>query len=620
MAQHHHALNLPEVLFQIARQLDSHEDVVACSLVCKSFRASFEPYLWMNVHLEFANTKLRGTYRQDPLTRVITLPPWPVRYRQHEQGQVSLEEDRILNGLQRVAPWIRSLAVLDHSFPGQLRLGDRCTGITSLYIAGIPCDERFHETYWNDCEALLTQNSAGLRSLTLVSWTGCNGYYYDGQPLWRPLLTCVQHANLTTLRIKYGGISKRKLEAFLRIYWQLEILELMGVHIQNTPTHSSHNSPSQVGHELMFEEQVSTSVIDSLTDETSTSSSTPAIATTTTVRLPKLRELTLDMNDVDSEYQLEQILLHCPLLQILVWRTARSNSHVRRFCEYLAAQTWPCLDWIEIESGEGCTTDQEHALLLQSAPRPFRCLDANTRSLEEQTFNLYRDRGHFATLTKIDLRESMALSLPPPPGSSVITVISRRVQEVLESCPALEHMVAVILNGQDIIQGKPWVCRRLRKFEVMINMQLSDNSHTRDRKRKRFKYTDEDKRQCYQIFEQLGQLSQLTVLDMRLYWSRWIRRSGIKAISLPLRLRMGLGYLSTLRNLEVIGYHGSQEIRVGDLEWMLQHWTKLQKIQGTLSVKWSRTSEGVPDERSRLVMETLKARKWTLTGVWSDSR
>ncbi|KAG0199877.1 hypothetical protein BGX31_004192, partial [Mortierella sp. GBA43] len=149
-------------------------------------------------------------------------------------------------------------------------------------------------------------------------------------------------------------------------------------------------------------------------------------------------------------------------------------------------------------------------------------------------------------------------------------------------------------------------------FEVMISMEFSDNSHAQEGMQTRLKYTDDDKRMCRQIFERLGQLSQLAVLDMRLQQQRMTRRFGIKTSSPPLTLRMGLGYLSTLRNLKMIGYHGSQRIRLDDLEWMLEHWNKLRKILGDpdpIVVKRSRMLRGgAPDERLSLVKKALKAR------------
>ncbi|KAG0198181.1 hypothetical protein BGX31_004642, partial [Mortierella sp. GBA43] len=45
-------------------------------------------------------------------------------------------------------------------------------------------------------------------------------------------------------------------------------------------------------------------------------------------------------------------------------------------------------------------------------------------------------------------------------------------------------------------------------------------------------------------------------------------------------LGIGLEYLSTLTDLEVVSVLDHQRIRMVDIEWMLEHWPKLRKITG----------------------------------------
>ncbi|KAG0223275.1 hypothetical protein B0O80DRAFT_499702 [Mortierella sp. GBAus27b] len=620
MAQHHHALNIPEVLFRIGRHLESPDDVVACSLVCKNFHTSFEPYLWMNIHIECFNAIQKWSLRSvEPLARFVSLGPRYWEMHQKELGRTA-RQDRHLQGLQRIAPWIRALTIWEHVIPGQLKLGDQCSGINTLSITGVPHNNLFDETYWDDCEALLKQNSACLRSLTLVSWGNRYGNPFAGQPLWRPLLACAQYTNLNTLRIRTSRVTIHGWEAFLGICQQLEVLELTDMDMEDVATLLSrssgtgttshgHNSPSQIGYDLTNEEQVPTSATHTPSQGASSNWPTNTMATTSQ-RLPHLRRLILDEIDINCEHQLEQFIVHSPLLRTLIWNATFSQSCWERFCNNLAARTWPCLDWIEIKREDRPITSQEHTLLIQSAPQPLRRLDVNIRDLEEHTFNLYRERGHFRTLTNVNLARPMFTSLASSLGSSVIAVASKQVQEVLESCPMLERITAMTITAQDIIQGKPWACRRLKEFEVMINMESSGDNCAQEGKRTGIKYTKDYRTQCHQVFERLGQLKELTVLDMKLCDERRYPDLNVKFASPPLRLTMGLGHLSTLRKLEVIGYHGPQEIRLADMEWMLQHWKKLRRIiGGILSMRCSKTLEGVPDDRSRLVMKTLKAQQ-----------
>ncbi|KAI8352404.1 hypothetical protein B0O80DRAFT_454459, partial [Mortierella sp. GBAus27b] len=141
----------------------------------------------------------------------------------------------------------------------------------------------------------------------------------------------------------------------------------------------------------------------------------------------------------------------------------------------------------------------------------------------------------------------------------------------------------------------------------MIGLEFSDSNHVRAGGRAGIKYTKDQRTQFRHIFERLGQLKQLTVLDMTL--ANHHRYS--KFTSLPLRLSMGLGHLSTLKKLESIGYHGPQEIQVVDMEWILQHWKNLRNFQATrgyITVNWTGTPDGVVDERSRLIQESLRER------------
>ncbi|KAG0203456.1 hypothetical protein BGX31_003368, partial [Mortierella sp. GBA43] len=607
MAQTQHALHLPEIAFQVVQYLETN-DVMACSLVCKDFHASFEPFVWMNVHLgTLSDYETKATRHLQPLARFISGSPCSAVNHQKEPLGYATRQDRIQQGLQRIAPWIRSLAIHFHVSPPQLKFSNRCTGVTTLDIAGIYCNDQFGETYWNDVEELLRQNSACLRSLTLVARQQRGDGQIRGQSLVRFFLTCAQLSNLSILKINVAEVSQQDMEVLWGIGQQLETLELTYIWMESKPIQNSGTSAPET-----TSESNQSQAGDHVTHKEEASTPTPA------VRFPKLRKLTLEKLRMEPEDQFEQFIVHCPLLESLIWVTQCSRPFVQTFCDPLTAKkTWPCLDWIEIVCDDQYITDKVHAQLLESAPRSLRCLDVNVSSLEEATFNLYREHGHFKTLTKV------VLTLPDIPSSSpqssLRSVSSKQVQEVLESCPLLEHIVGVIITAQDIIQGKPWVCHRLTWFQVMIGLELSASNHVQAGAgagggggRTGVRYSKEQKAQCHQIFERLGQLKQLTMLDMRLHNQDLdLHRRYSKFTSLPLRLRMGLGHLSTLKNLNGIGYHGPQEIQVVDMEWILQHWKNLWYIlgsEGCLSVNWTRTSEGVVDERSRFVWESVKER------------
>lgn len=578
----HHLLNLPEILFQVAPYLRA-EDIIACSLVCKSFHVSFTPYLWTNILLEdFTPSESRIYRRQDPFARFISLKPLVLQ--DEHRGE------RFLQALQTIAPQVRSLSIMAHRSPQQLvTLRNQCTRIKTLLIASAPFNSSFDKTYWDQCEALLTQNSTSLQSLTLVNWGKRLGQsapvdLQSGHPLWTPLVTCSQHTNLTSLAVRAGMIHSRDLEAFWNVCQQLEILELTEMEIM-VPWFGS----------------------------------LPGTMSNSARRFPKLRELTLARLYMTPERQLDEFILHCPILRTLVWRLRSSDVFpVHRFSSSFAAQAWPHLDSMEITGHQNRLTERQHTLILQSTRRPFRRLDLDYKWIQFYEFSLLRN--HFKALTKV------RLILSPPtrsqrggswPLATKALEFSKWAQDVLESCPSLEHFAATTITAKDIINGKPWACYRLRIFEAMINMNFS--SPSRKPSGPRLAFSQDEESQCLHIFERLGQLNQLTELNLGCPDKYLDDMGGIQVRLLPLELRVGLGHLSTLRDLELIGYSFTQDLRMVDVEWMLQHWKNLRKIAGqSLAVKQSKTFGG-KSARLALIVQALRAQSVEMPTLWVTS-
>jgi hypothetical protein len=236
-------------------------------------------------------------------------------------------------------------------------------------------------------------------------------------------------------------------------------------------------------------------------------------------------------------------------------------------------------------------------------------MDLYLWEMNQRSFDLLRQGGHFETLTKIDL--TARFRIEEQQGLLVDdaeSIASEWIIEVLESCPSLEHIMAKEIRGQHIIDSKPWVCHRLKKFEVLIRMELPEQSTTR------VLYTENKKRQCHQVFERLSQLRQLKVLNISNL--RLTRYGHVAPVTFPLDLRLGLGHLSTLKDLEWIGYQGHQNMRMAEVEWMLQHWRRLRKITGGRpSMKDSKTF-GNMNVRCHLIMQALDVRKVEIPKEW----
>jgi len=270
------------------------------------------------------------------------------------------------------------------------------------------------------------------------------------------------------------------------------------------------------------------------------------------------------------------------MLKTLEWTLLPVSLPVKEFTDYFAAMTWPELESITINDTRTSMTDKEYEAILRAAPRPLKVLDLPLCRFETDSFNLLR-QNHFKTLTKVNLFQ--AKNNTSYSSSRLVDDVSEWVQEVLESCPSLESIVARVITAQDIIKGKPWVCLRLEEFKVMIDMEFKERALERGPKRP--KYTEDEENQCRAVYRQLGRLNQLKKLDM--FHCSW--RPGVKVITPPpLELRVGLAQLSTLKDIELISFYGSQDMRMVDLQWMLQHWPHLQEIAGgRLSSKRSKT-------------------------------
>ncbi|KAK3823475.1 MAG: hypothetical protein J3Q66DRAFT_331952 [Benniella sp.] len=526
-AQKQHPLHLPEVLFQVALYLDA-KDVLACSLVSRTSHSAFEPYVWRNLHIGVHPSQHTTLRHQDPFARFISIKTQV----SNNQGQSQLSEgsqpseDDLLQVLHRASPWIRSLSIHKHYSTYQLNFNGRCTMLESLSIEGPPLDDQFDTAYWDNCKTLVRKNSANLRSLTMMSW----GRSYRGRklPKWSPLSECVQHKNLRSLRIQGGSFRDKQWASYWKIFEDLESLTLEFIHLPPPP---------------------------SIANE-----------------FPRLRTLVLHQLRTEPLRQLDWIIRLCPMLQTLEWTLEPTTHFPVEFTHYFVGLTWPELGSISIKGHRDYMSHEDYISILKATQRPFRVLDLKIQSQPQDLFDMLR-QSHFKTLTKVDLFSAVA--------------IPQCVQEVLESCPLLEHITAKVITAQDITNGRPWVCIGLKEFKVMINMGFGRMKL--DRGAKRPKFTESEQGLCHAVFEQLGRLEQLHVLDLRRhYWFTDMRAY----FPLPLELRLGLGQLSRLEDIEVIGFHGSQDLRMTDVEWMLQTWRYLTAVYGDqLSSKRSGTFE-----------------------------
>jgi hypothetical protein len=613
VVQRQHALDLPEVLFRVALYLDA-KDVIACSAVSKALHTFFAPFVWGNIHMGLHPSQQKTVRYEDPFARFISFDTKAIE--DQEQCQPS-RVDKLLKVLQRIAPWIQSLSVHEHQSPRQLMLGEHFTTLESLSIVGPPFNNEFDWTYWTSCMALVKQNSAHLRSLSLTNWK--KQYQGFRMPTWNPIAECAQHQSLRSLSIKAGYINREHMASFWQVCQHLESLKLEYIDVTLSPPRVSRKD--RIGATTKSGINLGYPITNRTLPLPGTEEHFWAV-TAPTMRLPKLRKLTLNrLYNTGPLHQLHWFIAICPMLQTLEWTIPREALFpVKEFTHYLAAKTWPELDSITIKEHRNHVSGKEYAVIVdivQAAERPLKILDLKLRYLGSGTFDLLR-QSLFKTLTKIDLDWTADGSFPDPSNPPELGVsalgVSKWVQEVLESCPSLEYISARTITAQDIIDGNPWVCLGLKEFQAMIDMEF--NGRESEREPKRLKCTEAEENRCRAVYGQLGRLKHLRVLNMQ---CRFRCTHGMKCVSLPLELRLGLGELSKLTNMKEIGFHGPQYMRMADLEWMLQHWPRLATVHGgRLSCRFSK-SFGNKFVRDWLLATRLGAEKVQHSRSWSHS-
>ncbi|KAG0226495.1 hypothetical protein B0O80DRAFT_247339 [Mortierella sp. GBAus27b] len=546
----HHALGLLEIVEQVAIHLDP-ADILACSAVSKLLRDSFAPLVWRDLRFEYPWTLNRRT---SPYSRNITAKH-PDKRALCRPGDMDWTEYRrqLAETFCNITPWVRSLTIYSHDsiFPSQL--GAACSRIESITV-GIPYsikDVPRTAVCWTNCKLMMRRNRDHLRSLSLPNWiSDGRKRTVPGQPNWNPLLACTKSYNLRSLNLACSCIPGRHMDAFWTVGARLEVLILNNVFLHL---------------------DLPRSAVPKKTKRADSENPSRMPSKDMAPRFPRLKELTVkDMGQPKSLHQLDLLICQCPVLQILCWVMYHENlDAIQAFTRYLSDSTWPVLDSITIGGCHFGITDAEYRRMLQASKRPLRRLELTRASMGPETYDVLRT-GHFSVLETIDL-------LNCTEETSQWTV------QVLTSCPGLRRIKAKFLKAKDVLQSnKPWVCHGLQEFELFIDMGFSDRGPYR-------RLTEEELGQCRAIFTHLAGLKELRVLEMLSTYpfASWVsnvfigNKSSLRThlVSLPFRLQAGLGLLAGLTKLQKVGFwSGRHETPMKELQWMVQHWTRLEYL------------------------------------------
>ncbi|KAF8934711.1 hypothetical protein BGZ47_010257 [Haplosporangium gracile] len=152
-------------------------------------------------------------------------------------------------------------------------------------------------------------------------------------------------------------------------------------------------------------------------------------------------------------------------------------------------------------------------------------------------------------------------------------ITSKATLDILTSCPNIEIFRSTHMYAGDIDPSKPWVCKRLRSLTVcFIHRETTPNRAVLD----------------LQVYTQLAKMTDLTRLDLGQYSMGYTTSNPESHLmdtmnTLDLRLKTGLGQLSTLTKLRFFGYANSFQV-TGQAEvlWMMENWKELRTLIGQL--------------------------------------
>ncbi|KAF9381065.1 hypothetical protein BGX21_002193 [Mortierella sp. AD011] len=226
--------------------------------------------------------------------------------------------------------------------------------------------------------------------------------------------------------------------------------------------------------------------------------------------------------------------------------------------------------------------DHEIAALLKQLPRliSFR---AQRTNIGEKTMDMLAgfSSGIRDQLEELDLVDAREIQSP-------------WIQRLLCSCAGLRRFRATEINAKDIIGGSvsataadaseavtvrtaengsmdpdtspmSWVCLQLQELQLSIT-GISPQSSLQEQ---------------IIVYDQLSKLTQLQILSLGgNYLSTWFRMG-----TLELSLNKGFDRLKTLKELRVFNFsYMAHDLGMGEVEFMMQHWTKLRKVVGTIGI------------------------------------
>ncbi|KAF9924348.1 hypothetical protein BGZ65_008385, partial [Modicella reniformis] len=265
------------------------------------------------------------------------------------------------------------------------------------------------------------------------------------------------------------------------------------------------------------------------------------------MEFPSIKEFKLCYFSDDVENFVPKFMQRCPNLTSF-WVDGPDNLDlISSFSELVAARTWTHLHSISIESYK-ITSDTLSEII--GSMQQITALDISHEHDFFASNIMELLRPHFSSIRILHLRSNIGM-------------ISPMAQEILSSCPLLERLTAPPIDASVVEVGKPWVCTRLQELRLMfVYKEVTYKVPTLPRLQPL-------------VFDQMAKLVRLEE------WYTGYPSRKIPHQRLDLTLRNGLSKLSTLRSLRSIDLDNTkQEIGQQEIDWILQHWTDLETING----------------------------------------
>ncbi|KAF9131690.1 hypothetical protein BGW39_001442 [Mortierella sp. 14UC] len=264
------------------------------------------------------------------------------------------------------------------------------------------------------------------------------------------------------------------------------------------------------------------------------------------------------------------VMKACPQLRHLTMSGPSSPRLLADFQRAIDLNHWPHLDSLDLDHVYN-KRGKFFCELLRALPA-LTALRLEYCQLSDIGFQQLR-RCHFTTLRTLKIFAGCGFT-------------SKMALEVLISCVNLEVFRSTHIYAHDLDPQTPWVCKRLRSLTTcVVHRESNPNRVALDQ----------------HVFAQLAQLTNLVHLDLTQYPMGYTLSDPevhlMDALNtLDIRLKAGLGKLSTLSRLRFFGSGNSFQITSeAEILWMLEHWRDLKTVVGQLDVRNSAALKAMAD-------------------------